>query len=627
MSRGQKQFVIALLFVAMLGWVWYRSQADLQTAESGIKHDNISASAEAKERYGFYLVSAAEKSGIRFAHQSAKLDPKLDHIMPIVSGMGAGVTVSDFDADGWLDLYFVNSGAESSNALYRNRGDGNFEECAEAWGVAKLNQPGTGACMGSIAADYDNDGYKDLLVYKWGRPELFHNQAGKSFQRVTEDAGLPAWINANSACWLDYNRDGMLDLFIAGYWSEKIDLFNLTSTQVMPQSFEYATNGGRKYLLRNEGDGKFKDVTEEVGIHSTRWTLSVASACLTDSWYPDLVLANDYGVSELYINRGGERFEEVGNVAGIGQTPKSGMSVCFGDVFNQARQSIYITNITEPGNLVQGNNLWVPVDYNARGVPLFLNQAGIAKVERGGWSWGARFGDLNNDGWQDLFLTNGYISADASASYWYDYGKIAGGLQGLIQEARYWPPIGKQSLAGYQRKCLWTNKQGTFADIASAVGVTETLDGRAVAMADLFGRGALDVVVANQNGPALLYRNDVQTEHRWIQFELTGAARSQSSAALSNRDAIGAEVTLSWRNGPEGALITQSQVITAGDGYASQSMLWPHFGLGRDPRDIRADVRWPSGAKTQLVALAHGMVHRVNENSVQAQAGPVKEQP
>ncbi len=113
-----------------------------------------------------------------------------------------------------------------------------------------------------------------------GGGQLFHNRNGQGFECVTESAGLPGWINANSACWLDYNRDGLLDLFIAGYWSEKIDLFNLTTTQVMPQSFEYATNGGRKYLLRNEA-GKFQDVTEEVGIRSTRWTLSVAAACLT----------------------------------------------------------------------------------------------------------------------------------------------------------------------------------------------------------------------------------------------------------------------------------------------------------------------------------------------------------
>ncbi len=626
MSRIHKQLIIGLLFVSMLGWVWYRSQSDLQTSLTDSGNAREGSSQEAQERYGFSLSNVAPECGIQFVHQSAKLDAKLDHIMPIVAGMGAGVTVSDFDADGRLDLYFVTSGEGASNALYRNRGDGSFEQCAEAWGVAKLNEPGTGACMGSIAADYDNDGYKDLLVYKWGRPELFHNRNGQGFECVTESAGLPGWINANSACWLDYNRDGLLDLFIAGYWSEKIDLFNLTTTQVMPQSFEYATNGGRKYLLRNEGAGKFQDVTEEVGIRSTRWTLSVAAACLTESGYPDLVLANDYGVSELLLNRNGERFEEVGDVAGIGKAPKSGMSACFGDVFNQARQSIYITNITEPGNLVQGNNLWVPIDNDSNGVPLYLNQAGIAKVERGGWSWGAKFGDLNNDGWQDLFLTNGYISADASASYWYDYGKIAGGLQGLIQEARYWPPIGKQSLAGYQRKCLWLNKQGTFTDIATAVGVTETLDGRAVAIADLFDRGRLDVVVANQNGPALLYRNQVQPDRQWIQFELTGGASDQPAKGLSNRDAIGAEVILSWRNGAEGASQVQSQVITAGDGYASQSMLRLHFGLGSDPRDLDAEVRWPSGLKSQLKSLTPGQIHRVQESSAHAQAGPAKEQ-
>ncbi len=182
-------------------------------------------------------------------------------------------------------------------------------------------------------------------------------------------------------------------------------------------------------------------------------------------------------------------------------------------------------------------------------------------------------------------------------------------------------------MAGYQRKCLWLNKRGTFTDIATAVGVTETLDGRAVATADLFDRGALDVVVANQNGPALLYRNQVQPDRQWIQFELTGGANDHPGSGLSNRDAIGAEVMLAWRNGAEGARQVQSQVITAGDGYASQSMLRLHFGLGNDPRDIQAEVRWPSGLKSQLKSLTPGQVHRVHESSAQVQAAPAKEQP
>src|SRR5262249_59940374 len=166
------------------------------------------------------------------------------------------------------------------------------------------------------------------------------------------------------------------------------------------------------YLLRNRGDGTFEDVTEKVGIKSTRWTLGVAAADLCGTGYPDLVLANDYGVPEFYANKGGERFVEVGYDTGIAVKPKSGMNVSFGDVFNQGQLAIYLSNITEPGNLVQYNNLWVPGGRTAKGYPSYLDQANTLKVGNGGWSWGTQFGDLNNDGLLDLYLTNGYVSAE-----------------------------------------------------------------------------------------------------------------------------------------------------------------------------------------------------------------------
>src|SRR5262249_37987883 len=160
------------------------------------------------------------------------LDDKLEHIMPIIASMGASVSVVDYDRDGWPDLYVINSGEGSKNRLYHNLGvdkDGKplgFEEVAEKLGVADLNKPGTGVCMGAVWGDFDNDGYEDLLVYKWGRPELFHNEPDpkdptkRRFVNVTEKAGLPKWVNANSAVWLDFDRDGKLDLFIAGYWAD-----------------------------------------------------------------------------------------------------------------------------------------------------------------------------------------------------------------------------------------------------------------------------------------------------------------------------------------------------------------------------------------------------------------------
>lgn len=283
-------------------------------------------------------------------------------------------------------------------------------------GVADLNRPGTGVCMGAVWGDFDNDGYEDLLVYKWGRPELFHNAKGKGFTRVTDKAGLPKWVNANSAVWLDFDRDGKLDLFLAGYWADDLDLWHLKTTKMMPESFEYAKNGGRKYLLRNKGDGTFEDVTENLGITSTRWTLGVAAGDLCGSGYPDLFLANDYGVSELYANQGGKRFIEIAKRAGIAKAPKSGMNASFGDIFNEGRFSIYVSNITEPVYLLQGNNLWVPEKDTFGNDIRYENQANVLDVERGGWSWGAQFGDLNNDGLLDLYLTNGYLTAPRTAA-------------------------------------------------------------------------------------------------------------------------------------------------------------------------------------------------------------------
>ena len=611
MSVGTKQGIMLVVFVGLLGLAAWLDQVD-RPAGARLADD------EALGRYGFFLTESSGACGIDFRHGSPTLDPKLAHIMPVVAAMSASVSVVDFDGDGLFDLYVVDSKEGGQNRLYRNRGDGAFEDVAGPLGVADLNRPGTGVCTGAIWADFDNDGFPDLFVYKWGKPELFRSKGvvgGKcaGFERVTETARLPPWVNANAACWVDFDRDGRLDLFIAGYWPESLDLWNLTTTEVMPESFEFAKNGGRKYLLRNKGDGTFEDVTARVGITSTRWTLGVVAADLCGTGYPDLVLANDYGVSEFYANKGGERFEEVGAEVGIGAHPKSGMNAALGDVLNRGQLAIYVSNISEGGNLVQGNNLWVPVGKTAAGRPRYQNQANTLGVELGGWSWGARFGDLNNDGRLDLYLTNGYISAARNKSYWYDYGKIAGGLKGLIRDARFWPPIGDQSLAGYQRKCVWLNRGGDFVDVAAAVGVTDTFDGRAVALGDLFNRGVLDVAVANQNGPLLLYKNTVAPGRDWVQFALTGGARPGREQGWSNRSAVGAQVRLRWRQGPDGPVREQLQVITAGDGYASQNMSRLHFGLGPDARIESAIILWPSGRTQTLAAPRTGTIHRVEE--------------
>jgi enediyne biosynthesis protein E4 len=550
-------------------------------------------------RHGFYLREVSRAAGIDFIHQAPKLDPKLDAIMPEVASMGASVSIVDFDRDGWPDIYVVNSAIGSKNALYRNMHDGTFRDVAPELGIADVNQTGKGVSTGAVWGDYDNDGYEDLFLIKWGKPELYHNDRGRGFTRVTEQAGLPPWINADTAIWFDYDGDGLLDLFVGGYYSEDIDLWHLTTTKIMPDSFEYAKNGGRKYLFHNLGNGKFEEVSENVGINSRRWALAASAADLRGTGHPDLFVANDYGVSELYLNDG-KQFHEAGKQTGIGFAPKSGMNAAFGDILNQGRYAVYVSNISEDGVLIQGNNLWIPKQGTTSNTIEYENLARDFGVELGGWSFGAQFGDLNNDGTLDLYLANGYISLDRNRSYWYDFSKVAGGNSTIIGDAKNWPAFENRSLSGYQNKRVWLNDgAGKFIDVAQAVGVTDTYDGRAVALADLWNDGALDVVVANQKGPLLIYKNTVTPENEWIEFELEGAA--------SNRSAIGAQVTLFW-NGQR-----QVQNVSGGTGFAAENDRRLHFGLGKNPKIEKAVIRWPSGKMQTIEQPAKRQLYKIKE--------------
>ena len=564
------------------------------------RKDAASDKQAALSRYGFSLEEVAKTSGIDFTHQAPKLDAKLDHIMPQVASMGAAVSIVDFDRDGWQDLYVTNSGEGSKNCLYRNLSDGKFKDVAAEVGLADVNQPSTGVSMGAVWGDYDNDGFEDLFLYKWGRPELFHNDAGRAFTRVTDGAGLPSWVNANTAIWFDYDRDGRLDIFLGGYYPESVDLWHLTTTLMMPESFEYARNGGRKYLFHNLGEGRFEEVSEQVGINTRRWALAASAADLRGTGYPDLFIANDYGVAELFINRDGKRFEDVGERTGVGHAPKSGMNAAFGDVLNQGRFSIYVSNISEEGVLLQGNNLWVPREGTEGDSLVYDNLARDMGVELGGWSFGAQFGDLNNDGTLDLYLVNGYVSGEKGSNYWYDFSKISGGNSAIIADAAHWPPMHGRSLSGYQQKRVWINDgAGRFTEVAQVVGANDTLDGRSVVNADLWNRGALDVVVANQRGPLLLYKNTVAPENKWIEFELEGTA--------SNRSAIGAQVVLYW-NGQR-----QVQEVSGGSGFCAQNQRRLHYGLGKNAQIEKVVIRWPSGKIQELAAVEIGKLNKVKE--------------
>lgn len=596
MSSRQKQIAVTVFFLALLCVPFAYKRAN-----GGIKsRKGFADPAVAMARYGFFLHEASRESGIDFKHSAPHLDPKLNHIMEQVASMGAAVSVVDFDRDGWPDIYVTNSGENSRNALYRNLGNGMFEDVAAQVGLADLNRPGTGVSTGAVWGDYDNDGFEDVLVYKWGRPELFHNDGGKHFTRVSEQAGLPGWVNANTAVWFDYDNDGKLDLFLGGYYDEKVDLWHLKNTRMMPSSFEYAVNGGRKYLFHNLGNGKFEEVSALKGINSRRWALAAVAADLRGTGYPDLFVANDYGVSELYLNDHGKGFHEAGKEAGVGYAPKSGMTAAIGDVLNEGAFGIYVSNISEEGVLVQGNNFWMPKASSTASAPQYENVANAMGIEIAGWSFGAQFGDFNNDGYQDLYVVNGNVSLDPNRTYWYDYSKVAGGNETIISDASNWPPLNGRSLSGYQQKKLWINDgAGQFREVSQLVGVTDLYDGRSIALADFGNRGMLDAVVANQSGPLLLYRNSVAPQNNWIEFDLTGVK--------SNRSAIGAHVVVFW-NGQK-----QAQEVSGGSGFCAQNDRRLHFGLGTADHVDRVEIRWPSGTLQKLENPTLNTILRVKE--------------
>jgi len=580
-SPFQRRVAVGAAFVAAIGLVV-------------ILNRRVPGAADSPVEPGVHFTSIATEAGIAFVHHGPTLDPKLANIAPLVGSLGASVSVADVNNDGWPDLYLTNSRFGYPNALYLNRGDGTFVDTARAAGLADVNRLGEGVSMGAVWGDYDNDGLEDLLVYKWGFLQLFKNRGDLHFIDVTETAGLRHWMNSNGAVWFDYDRDGLLDLYVAGYYRSDVDFWHLKTTRIMENSFEFATNGGKNRLFHNLGGGRFEDVTDRMGVGSTRWTLAVAAADFDGDGWPDLFLANDYGPEEFYRNDHGRRFAL--SRVGLESDSKSGMSATLGDVLNRGRLDAFVTNISVRGYLFQGNNLRLNF------LPELgrFQQGAEGVITDAGWAWGAQLGDLNNDGRNDLFIVNGYVSGDRDRSYWYAMSKIAGANGSLFEDAKTWPAIGTASLSGYERSRVFLNRGlAGWTDVAAAVGVTDEYDGRAVALVDLFNRGVLDVVVANQNQPALVYKNSVQPGNHWIAFKLVGTR--------SNRSAIGTEVTLETGAG------RQLRVVDGGMGFASQNDRRLHFGLGKAGRVDRAVIRWPSGTRQTLEHPATDELHVVTE--------------
>ena len=359
-------------FLLLLLFVWHRGQGAAGEAPGPL----------ADRLEGVRFREVAHELGIRFTHEATRVDERIAHVAAHVTAVGAGVSVTDADADGWPDLYAVTSAHGARNALFVNRGGTAFEDVAPAAGLADLNREGEGCSMGSVWADADGDGREDVYVYKWGRGQLFLNRGALRFADATPGSGLERWMNGNAATWTDYDRDGVLDLYVAGYFPEEHDLWNLRTTRIFHDSFEFARNGGRNYLYRGRGDGTFEDVTDEVCAGTTRWTYAAVAADLDRDGWPDLYVANDYGTEELFLNREGRRFELAAD-AGLSGESKSGMCVALGDVRNEGRLAVFVTNISRRGFLFQGNNLRL----NLLPETGTLVQTAGGAVADCGWAW------------------------------------------------------------------------------------------------------------------------------------------------------------------------------------------------------------------------------------------------
>src|SRR2546422_6889949 len=239
----------------MLSWRRFIVIAAFMAAIAAVIILNAGATSSAlSASESIHLSEVAHASGIDFVHQSPTLDPKVAHIAPHIGALGACVSVADVNNDGWPDLYFTTSRFGASNALYLNQKDGTFRDISAEAGVGAINRAGEGVSMGAVWGDYDNDGFEDLLVYKWGYPQLFHNLGNGRFEDVTAQSGLRTWMNSNGAVWFDFDRDGLLDLYITGYFRSDIDFWHLQTTRIMQSSWEFASNGGKNLLFKNRSE-------------------------------------------------------------------------------------------------------------------------------------------------------------------------------------------------------------------------------------------------------------------------------------------------------------------------------------------------------------------------------------
>ena len=531
-------------------------------------------------------------AGVSAPHQNRVFKNPYAEIMQGYTALGAAVAVADYDGDGFEDLFVTDSAETGKNHLYKNDGDFTFTDMAEKAGVAAGNDP-VNATADALWFDYDNDGRPDLFVVRFGKSQLFHNQGGGRFEDVTKKAGLDRYANAITAVAFDHDKDGDLDLFVGNYF-QSVNLFNPDTPRFFPESFETANNGGGLTVFRNDGKGRFTDATREAGIALSGWTLDLGHADFDGDGDEDLYVACDFGTDRLLVNNGDGTFADRTKEA-IGIDTKKGMNAEWGDYDGDGLLDVFVTNITDD-YMREGNFLW-----RNNGDGTFSDVSRETGVFNTGWGWGGKFFDYDNDGWLDLYVVNGWVSAGPESYVPAIFEMIVRPNVDLA-DARSWPPMGKKSLSGYQKKKLFHNQSGMFRDEAPRHGLDSTRDGRGIAVADFDHDGRLDLFVANANAEPYLYRNVMDPAPRWIGFLLEGRK--------SNRDAVGAQLRVTT-GGTAGR--TQLRFVDGGNSFAGQSSRRVHFGLGAATKIERLEVRWPSGLRQTFENLSAGRLYRLVE--------------
>ncbi len=581
----------ACLGIGTLGTLWLSHQ----TGWPGTLLD-ANAQKSTTGHSAFHLREISQQSGIHVVHHKALLDPQLDNIMPWMCSVGAAAAAADYNNDGLIDIFVSSSGRNTPCHLFRNNGNGTFTDVAVRAGVAHLNEQG--GVMDAVWGDFDNDGWPDLYIVKWSAPNrLFRNNRDGTFTDVTESSGTGDPGNGNAAIWFDYNGDGLLDLYIGNYF-RPVDLWHLKTTHIMHDDFERARNGGPNVLYRNNGDGTFTDIARELGVNDTGWTLDVGACDLFNTGHFDLYLANDFGQDMIYKNNGNGTFTNV-TAHALPTDTRKGMSVDFADLDGDGYPDMYVANITKPGYLVEGNFLW---KNNRDGT--FTDHAPTVGVDHGGWGWGAKFVDLDNDGEMEIVALNGFVSA-GNGDYWYYLGTMATTPGIVVEDARNWPPIGDMSISGYERSRLFVKQGNTYIDIAQDAGLTDLYDGRGLCVADFDNDGLPELFVANQGAPFLLYKNNPQKRNHWLGLRLVGTGHT-------NRDAIGTRVTVTAKKH------RWVKWVDPGSGFASQSDRRLIFGLGTLQSIDDIEIRWPDGRVEHVKGLAVDRYHTLKEGEFRA---------